>query len=284
MTLQTLRPAPAISGVPSFTATALRARSSRFCVLVTVIDEGPRLARQLGRMRHHTTAIDVIVCDGGSADGSTDRERMRAAGVCALLVTNRRERFSSSLRVGFAYALSEGYEGVITIDGNDKDGVDAIPRFVEQLDAGFDFVQGSRFLPGGAHERTPWSRYLAIKLLHVPIVQRISHFPYTDTTNGFRAHSARLLLDPRVQPFRPLFNGYELPFYLATRAPRLGLRVTELPVERRYPPGKAPTKIRPIHGPVELLTVLARIARGRLDPPLAQEQHQQPASRTGLEC
>jgi dolichol-phosphate mannosyltransferase len=258
--------------VPLFTPVVLRPRASRFCVLVTVIDEGSRLAHQLERMRAQMSAIDVIVCDGGSTDGSTDSDRMRAAGVRTLLITRQRERFSSSLRVGFQYALSEGYDGVITVDGNDKDGVDAIPRFIEKLQAGFDFVQGSRFLPDGAHEHTPWSRYLAIRLLHVPIVRRISRFPYTDTTNGFRAHSARLLRDPRLQLFRPLFDGYELPFYIAIRAPRIGLRVAELPVARRYPPGEVPTKIPPIHGPIELLAVLARIARNQFDPPLIPQK------------
>jgi dolichol-phosphate mannosyltransferase len=138
---------------------------------------------------------------------------------------------------------------------------------VEKLEVGFDFVQGSRFLPGGTHLRTPRHRRLAIRLAHAPLVSCLSGFPYTDTTNGFRAHSARLLRDRRLQLFRPVFDGYELAAYISVRAPQLGLRVTEIPVARVYPPGKVPTKIPRVRGPIELLWALARIGNGRLDPP-----------------
>jgi len=67
---------------------------------------------------------------------------------------------------------------------------------------------------------------------------------YTDTTNGFRAFSRRFLLDARVRPFRGIFDTYNLHYYLAVRAPRLGFRVCEIPVARRYPTtGPTPSKI-----------------------------------------
>ena len=56
------------------------------------------------------------------------------------------------MRMAFAWALARGYKGVATIDGNGKDGPDAIPRFVECLEAGSDHVQGSRFVRSGVSE------------------------------------------------------------------------------------------------------------------------------------
>lgn len=44
--------------------------------------------------------------------------------------------------------LDQGYEGIVTIDGNDKDDPVAIPQFIEALRQGFDFVQASRFISG----------------------------------------------------------------------------------------------------------------------------------------
>ena len=54
----------------------------------------------------------------------------------------------------------------------------------------------------------------------------------TDTTNGFRAYSRRLLADDRVQPLRDVFAASELYYYLAIRTARLGFRVIETPVTR----------------------------------------------------
>ena len=107
-------------------------------------------------------------------------------------------RLSAQLRMGYAFALMRGYDGVVTIDGNGKDGFDAIPAFLAALDAGYGFVQGSRYVPGGVAERTPLDRAIAVRLIHAPLVSLAAGFRYTDSTNGFRGMSAALLRDPRV--------------------------------------------------------------------------------------
>jgi hypothetical protein len=122
-------------------------------------------------------------------------------------------------------------------------------------------------VPGGEGINTPLSRTVGVKLLHAPLISLAAGFRYTDTTNGFRAYSRRLLNDPRVQPLREVFTGYELHYYLAIRAARLGFRVTETPVTRRYPTsGKMPTKISPIRGNLRVLRTLVAAALGRFDP------------------
>lgn len=65
--------------------------------------------------------MDVILSDGGSQDGSTELDRLTSLGVRSLLVTSERG-LGAALRHGIRYALEQGYEGVITIDGNGKDG------------------------------------------------------------------------------------------------------------------------------------------------------------------
>jgi hypothetical protein len=90
---------------------------------------------------------------------------------------------------------------------------------------------------------------------------------FTDTTNGFRAYSARYLRDPRVAPFREVFVRYELLFYLTVRASRLGYRVTEIPVTRRYPRhAPTPSKITGWYGRFAILGELFGAALGRFDP------------------
>ena len=259
---------PATRDVPSYRTVTFGPRRSKYCCAIFVLNENGRLHAQLDRMSGAAGLVDLVIADGGSTDGSVDDEPLRRRGVRALLVKTGPGRLSAQMRMAMDWALGEGYEGVIAMDGNNKDDPDAVPAFVGALDAGYDHVQGSRFIPGGRAINTPWSRLLGIRLVHAPLISLASGRKQTDTTNGFRAYSRRLLLDPRVAPFRTVFSGYELHYYLAIRAARLGLRTTEVPVTRAYPShGPIPTKISPVRGSIKILQTLARACLHRYDPP-----------------
>jgi glycosyltransferase involved in cell wall biosynthesis len=234
---------------------------------VFAINEGERLRGQLRAMAPLAGQIDIVVADGGSTDGSLAPDSLGTFHLRALLVKRDRGKLSAQMRMAIAFALEEGYDGLVVIDGNGKDDPAAIPDFVALLERGFDHVQGSRYVPGGQGINTPLSRTLGVRLLHAPLISLASGARYTDTTNGFRAYSRRLLTDSRVQPLRDIFAGYELHYYLAIRAARLGFRVTETPVTRRYPSsGHTPTKISPVKGNLLILKTLAAAALGRFDP------------------
>jgi dolichol-phosphate mannosyltransferase len=156
------------------------------------------------------------------------------------------------------------------MDGNDKDDPAAIPGFIGALESGCQHIQGSRYVPGGVELNTPFMRKWGVRLLHAPLVRLAAGWPYTDTTNGFRAYAREFLDDPRVAPFRSVFTGYELHYYLAIRAARLGYRVCEVPVTRAYPAAApAPTKITPIRGNLRVLRALFAACLNRFDPPSA---------------
>jgi dolichol-phosphate mannosyltransferase len=231
--------------VPQHSIEFCQPKRTRHALLIPVLNEGDRIRRQVQALQKYSAQIDIFIVDGGSSDGALESAFLKDHGVCGLLTLREPGGLSSQLRIGLANLLDRGYEGIVLVDGNGKDGLDAISRFIESLSAGYDHVQGSRFVPGGRAIHNPWKRLAGIRYVHAPLISLAAGFRYTDTTNGFRAYSRALLLDPRVQPFRDCFSRYELHYYLAIRAARLGLRVTEIPVERTYPAsGKVPTKIR----------------------------------------
>jgi glycosyltransferase involved in cell wall biosynthesis len=223
-------------------------------------------------MQPYISLADLVIADGGSNDGSVTGARLEPFGVRALLVKTGPGKLSAQMRMAMAWALEEGYQGMVFIDGNDKDDPAAIPLFLAALEAGGDHVQGSRYIPGGREENTPISRKWGVRLLHAPLISAAAGYHYTDTTNGFRAYSRRLLEDPRVAPFRDVFSGYELHYYLAIRAARLGFAIREVPVVRAYPPaGKTPTKISPVRGNLAILRTLFAACLHRFDP--EQDRH-----------
>jgi glycosyltransferase involved in cell wall biosynthesis len=254
--------------VPAFTADEFAPRAADYCVCVFVINENGKLRKQLAAMRDACAGVaDVVVADGGSTDGSTEPAALRDLGVNTLLTKTGPGKLGAQMRMAFAWALDRGYKGVVSMDGNGKDGPDAVPHFVAALEEGGDHVQGSRFVRGGVSENLPFSRWVGVRFIHAPLVSLASRFRYTDTTNGFRGYSRRFLEDPRVAAFRDVFPGYELHYYLAIRAARLGFRVKEIPVARRYPAhGPTPTKISPVRGNLRVLRCLAAACLGRYNP------------------
>ena len=268
MTTQIPAAERALWQVPSYTTTFWNGRSRPHCVVIPVINEGERILSLLRRMATLKIAdqADVIIVDGGSTDGSLEPQRLQELGVRGLLVKTAPGKLSAQLRCAYAFVLDEGYTGIVTIDGNDKDDPEAIPRFIAAIEQGYDFVQASRFLNGGVAENTPKSRDFAIRFIHAPMLSLASGFHWTDTTQGFRAYSRAMLLDPRVAPFRDEFTTYELLAYLSYRVPKLGYRCVELPTVRRYPKGEVPTKISSVRGNLSVLQVLMKACAGQYNP------------------
>ena len=258
-----------IDGVPNFRSEEYRDRCSRYAVCIPIINEGERIYLELARARNVgiDKIVDIIICDGGSEDGSIDSTRLNQLGVNTLLTKTDIGKQGAQLRMGFWWALKRGYNGIITIDGNNKDSVESIPLFIAKLEDGYDFIQGSRFIKGGKAIHTPFIRHLAVKLIHAPIISITAGKRFTDTTNAFRGYSRRYLEHTEVQPFRDIFMTYELLAYLSVRATQLDMKTCEVPVTRAYPKnGKTPTKISFIGGNSNLMRILINNLFGKYQP------------------
>jgi dolichol-phosphate mannosyltransferase len=258
-----------IPGVPIFDCTEYNSKQTKYCVLIPIINEGTKIEKELLRAKKHdiNRLCDIIICDGGSTDGSTSDEKMKSLGVNTLLTKISAGKQGAQLRMGIYFALERGYDGIITIDGNNKDSIEDIPSFIEKLDSGYDLVQGSRFVKGGKAINTPFIRHLSVKLIHAPIISLTAKEKFTDTTNAYRAYSKKYLTHPKVQPLRDIFMTYELLAYLSVRASQLKLKTCEIPVTRAYPAkGKTPTKISFFKGNSDLMKILFKNLRGHYNP------------------
>lgn len=258
-----------IEGVPDFIGSEWQEKTKDYCLLIPIINEGERIKRELQRAKRYDISdfADIIICDGGSTDNCTEETLLKKLDVNTLLVKKGPGKQGAQLRMGIWWALERGYKGIITIDGNNKDSIEDVPAFIEKLQEGYDFVQGSRFVKGGHAIRTPLIRLLSVRLLHAPIISLTARQWFTDTTNAYRAYSRAYLTHPQVQPLRDIFMTYELLAYLSVRASQLGMKACEIPVDRVYPKsGKTPTKISFFKGNSELLKILFKNLAGAYAP------------------
>lgn len=256
-------------GVPKFSCEEYEEKKKDYVILIPIINEGDRIIRELQRAKEHHISdyADIVICDGGSTDGCTEDGRLKELCVNTLLVKQDVGKQGAQLRMGIWWALQRQYKGIITIDGNDKDSIQDVPRFIDKLKEGYDLIQGSRFIKGGIAINTPLIRTISVRLIHAPIISITAGCRFTDTTNAYRAYSVRYLQDERVQPLRDIFMSYELLAYLSVRATQLGYRACEIPVTRAYPlKGNVPTKISFFKGNSELMKILLKNLFGGYKP------------------
>jgi dolichol-phosphate mannosyltransferase len=252
--------------LPSYSQQEFSNKTCQYAIVLITWNEGNKLKKQLDDLQDYLSQVDVIIVDGGSNDGSTEIEYLKSKNIRTLLNCNE-IGIGKALRVGLAYSVEENYKGILTIDCNGKDGVAAIPLIIEKLEQGFDLVQASRFMKGGIHKNTPIFRRLGIHLMIIPSLFMGCGFWFTDPTNGFKGLSRNYLLDERVQPFRDVFERFNMQFYLNYCAPRHRLKVVEVPASRTYPDdGSVPTKIHGISSHLRIIYEIIKTCIGGYNP------------------
>lgn len=250
--------------IPNFEIIYWDGKLTKYCLIIPVINEGKRIRRLIDKInkKEISKLIDIVIVDGGSSDNSIDENYFRKNNIKGILIKNELGGLSSQLRIGYFFAMKKKYKGVITIDGNNKDCPSSIINFIKKLESGYDFVQGSRFLKGGKHINTPLIRYLAIRYLHAPLLSLFSGFHWTDTTQGFRGYSDKLILSRRLSIFRNQFINYELLPYLNLSAPKKNFKCIEIPTKRVYPSKSLPSKIRGLKANFKLFIILIKTCFG----------------------
>jgi dolichol-phosphate mannosyltransferase len=163
-----------------------------------------------------------------------DDSRIRTHVPVTIIENPTKNGIGFAIKKGYTYALSHGFDLIVVMAGNGKDDPREIPRLTQPiLENGYDYVQGSRFLPGGRGERTPFLRRIFTRLF--PFAWTfLTGVRCTEVTNGFRAYKASILQDPEIDIWQDWLNGYELEYYLHYKVLTLGYRFTERPVSKIY--------------------------------------------------
>jgi dolichol-phosphate mannosyltransferase len=150
------------------------------------------------------------------------------------IYNSERKGIGSAIRQGYGYALDNKFDLIVVMAGNGKDDPREIPRLTAPIvKEGIDYVQGSRFLPGGRRQKNPFLRSIFTRLFPV-VWTSMTGVHCTEVTNGFRAYKSSILNDPRINVWQTWLDNYELEYYLHYKALTLGYKFAERPVSKDY--------------------------------------------------
>lgn len=218
---------------------------TKILVAIFAYNEGEKIKATIARHPRKRN-YDLLVCD----DGSTDNSIPRPSKNFVVLRSSENLGVGRAMQRVFRYALNKRYDILVIQGGNNKDDPQEIPKLLAPILSGrADFVQGSRFIPGGRYGNTPLYRIFLTKFIHPTLFSLAVGKRVSESTNGFRAFRTEILFDRRVAWRQEWLNKYELEPYLLYNVIKLGYRHLEVPVTKIYPPKKAGyTKMQPIFG------------------------------------
>jgi dolichol-phosphate mannosyltransferase len=197
-------------------------------VVVPTYNERENLSPLVQRILGLPTAVDMLVVDDNSPDGTGQLADELATKHPTVKVLHRTEKsgLGRAYIGGFKWALERGYEFVFELDGDFSHNPDDIPMFLEAArDA--DLVLGSRYLNGIRIINWPLSRLMLSKCA-AKYVRIITGMPITDPTGGYKCFRRRALEALNLDEVRS--NGYSFQIELTHKLWRQGMRIVEVPI------------------------------------------------------
>jgi apolipoprotein N-acyltransferase len=216
----------------------------RTLVILPTYDERATIEAVVRGLLALPDALDVLVVDDASPDGTADVVRTIAEGEPRVRLVERPAKagLAGAYREGFVMALKEGYDLVVEMDADLSHDPAELAGLLSAAH-GFHLVVGSRYVPGGSV--TNWSRTrVALSRAGNAYARRWLGLPLHDATSGFRVFHRDLLVHLTADPIRS--DGYGFQIELVLRAWDAGYSLGEVPItfrERQHGHSKISRKI-----------------------------------------
>jgi dolichol-phosphate mannosyltransferase len=194
-----------------------------------------KLQIQFETMPHH---MHILVVDDHSPDGTAAVVRQRQTRYPNLhLIQGKKDGLGAAYIRGMRHALENLQADVVfEMDADFSHKPEDVPRLMSEIDAGADFVIGSRYVKGGSLPEN-WGLLRRLNSFFGNMAARYiaGIYQIRDCTAGFRAIRTSLLCRIDLNHLR--VQGYAFQVALLNAAASAGARIKEIPVsfiDRKY--------------------------------------------------
>ncbi|MET7752284.1 polyprenol monophosphomannose synthase [Micromonospora sp. NPDC005367] len=200
----------------------------RVLVVIPTYNEADNVSDIVGRVRRETPAVEILVADDNSPDGTGVIADALAATDPRVHVLHRKgkEGLGAAYLAGFEWARERGYDAVVEMDADGSHAPEDLPALLSAArDA--DVVIGSRWTRGARVVNWPLRR-LALSRCGNLYARLALGMPVSDATGGYRVYR-RGALDA-MDLSSVCSQGYSFQVELSRLAHRAGMRIVEVPI------------------------------------------------------
>ncbi|GDX33923.1 glycosyl transferase family 2 [Actinomycetes bacterium] len=194
-------------------------------VVVPALNEQESISAVIAAVK--SVGFQVLVVDDGSSDETYSIAKRSGAQVMELSMNLG---VGGALQSGFAYAVANGFDAVVQVDGDDQHSAESIEKLIAAANStNADMVVGSRFLDGASSMKLPIVRRIGMAILRI-YASRSCRTKITDSSSGFR-----LIRNPLLAEFAKSFPSHYLgdTFEALTVSGKKNYKVIEIPAPFR---------------------------------------------------
>ena len=213
----------------------------RTCVIIPTYNESKEIAGLINRITK--LGLQVIIIDDGSLD---DTAGIAASGGAKVLRNDSNLGKGTALIKGYNFAVAQGFDAVISMDGDGQHSCDDIRTFIQKAE-----VSQSSVIVGNRMAMTkemPFLRVLTNRFMS-RLISLITKQHIPDSQCGFR-----LIKKEVLQKMGFSTSKYETESEILIKAARLGFKIESVPIKTIYSGQKS--QINPVIDTLRFLRFL----------------------------
>jgi dolichol-phosphate mannosyltransferase len=201
--------------------------SSKVLVIIPTFNEAKSLSSTVEGLLSEVPAVDILIVDDGSTDGTSDIADSLASNEARVNVMHRDSKLGlgPAYVAGFRYAFANQYDVVVEMDADGSHQASDLPGILSAIENA-DLAIGSRWVSGGSVKNWPVVRLFLSRFGNL-YARLLLGTRIHDMTSGFRAYRANFLEKLISTPVSS--QGYSFQVELAYRASKTGT-VKEVPI------------------------------------------------------
>ena len=155
-------------------------------IVIPTYNEAENIKNLIGKIYSLPIDPSILILDDNSLDGTSGVIKGLQAQYPKLFLINREKKLglASALKAGFKFALENGYDVIIQMDGDLSHSPESILEMIGLL-SHYDLVVGSRYVENGGALSWGLGRVLMSRIGNI-YAKSLLHIPVNDLTSGFK--------------------------------------------------------------------------------------------------